>query len=77
VQHEEEEEWEGEHDADFDVFFQVDSDTQQFPKLETRSFWNEKALKHKDAELAEYETASRSKVFAACHRIIEKFTKSD
>jgi hypothetical protein len=72
--HEEEEDWHGTRDPDFDVFKNLDYETIHLPLGDVRRHWGSDALARKDIEIAECEAAHKDEVLAACRRIIEKFS---
>ena len=72
--HEEEEDWSGTRDSDFDVFKQIDSETMDYPFGDVRRHWSNDALLRKDAQLAQFESKQREEILAACRRLLEKFS---
>jgi hypothetical protein len=61
-------------DPDFVVFGGVASETDDLPVGKDRERWDPTALVDKDAEVGNYETRVRSRMYEACQNVIRRFT---
>ena len=61
-------------DPDFLFIVGVDSETDALPIGEERQLWKASVLRDKDEEIKRLEGFYRSKIVAACHVLIKRFS---
>ena len=64
-------------DSEFLVFKGFDSETDSHPFGKQRELWNQDVLQQKDIELKAYEERMKDSIFAACHKLIQRFSKDN